>query len=174
MCVVENDVWTYTVGEGQELRGDAMPNPCLSVDAPPWGEWQLPWERGHEIGDEDEFPLDNEADRLGYWLFFVGMMLWEIEAGQLPASHIAMHMPEPRWLGWALRWVLEAQAPEPPPRHHRRRHAAWKRRQLGMICLEAALLGMRGGLELQRCEEYFEKLDRGAGPVEDDDATLWC
>jgi len=160
MCVVENDVWTYAVGEDQVLRGDDMPNPCLPVDALPWGDWQAPWERVLDDDDDAERSWNTEAERLTYWLFCVGMMLWEIEEGLHPATDITIYVPETRWLKWALRWVQEAEPDKPPPRHHHRKRASWKRRQLGVLCLETALLGMRNGLEAQRHEARQHELRR--------------
>ncbi len=94
MCVVENDVWTYAVGDDHELRGDDIPNPCMPVDALPWGDWSLPWERGREDDDGPELHPDSEPMRLGYWLFCLGMMLWEIEEGLHPATDITIYTRE--------------------------------------------------------------------------------
>jgi hypothetical protein len=164
MCVVEKDVWSYPVGDGHELRGDDMPNLFEPVEAPPWGEWQVPWDRAQ--GDAEEYDPLAEPERLAFWLFSVGMMLWEIQQGWHSPLDITCSMPEPGWVDWALRWIEEAQPSKPPPRHHRHRRAAWLRRQNGVLCLLAGLLGLHHGLAVAASQVLQEEaLSEAQGQV---------
>jgi len=74
----------------------------------------------------------------------------------------ARYYPSARLVPWLKRSRM-------PPRHHHRRRAAWQRRQHGVMCLQAALLGLRNGLEAQLHEALRPEVAR-----EPEDGTMWC
>ncbi len=152
MCVVEQDVWCYPVGDGQELRGDDMPNPFRTVERFPWDDWEVPWDRG--LRDEESFDRRSEQERIACWLHDVGTMLWEIQLGRAAPYQIATIVPESSWLHWAISWVELAEVVHPPPRRKPRRLAAFRRREAGVVCLLSSLLGLYTGLQgiIQRAE----------------------
>lgn len=121
-----------------------MPNPYAVVERIPWGAWEVPWERG--LSDDEKPDRLGETEQVAQWLFDLGMVLWEVQADMSGPLHPTRYLPEPRWLGWALRWVEEAVPVEPPPRHHRARLRTWESRRDGVLFLLAGLEGMRHGL----------------------------
>ncbi len=169
MCVVEKDSWSYPIGDGCELRGDDMPNPYEPVLAAPWGGWELPWDRGRGSAEVADHSRSSEPERLAWWIFVLGMVLWEIQQGHRPPDTVSSCMPEERWLAWALCWVLETEPSEPPRWFRFAARAAWRRRQLAMLHLQSALVGLYWGLEVQaRTAARTEII-----PAQDA-ATLWC
>ena len=153
MCVVEKDVWRYPMGDGCELRGDDMPNPFELVKGGPWGGWELPWDRGRGADEVLQVAEDAESERLSWWVFQVGVALWEIQAGHGSPMDMAACMPEARWLNWALCWLMESAPPPPPPWYRFARRHAWRRRQLGALHLLSALTGLYWGLQVQADEQ---------------------
>jgi hypothetical protein len=145
MCVVEKDVWSYPVGDGLELRGDDMPNPFAMVEDVCWGGWLPPWRRG--LKPEETFELDSEPELVAFWLDQVGITLFYVQLGYMDPFALATLMPEPRWLHWAITWIEEAARVEPPPRRKLRQRAAFERRERGVVCLLAAMMGLHTGLE---------------------------
>lgn len=135
-----------------------MPNPYAVVDGAPWGGWELPWDRGLDGGLPKEVNADAETERLAWWVFHLGVMLWEIQRGHCSPIDIVMCMPEARWLDWALCWLLEAPHPAPPPWYRFAERRAWKRRQLGALHLESALSGLYYGLRIQAEQDAREAL----------------
>lgn len=168
MCVVERDVWSYPVGDGYELRGDDMPNPFEPVRDAPWEDWVPPWDRRRGDGEADEYAAEAEPTRLAWWIFGVGMMLWEVQVGQCPPGILTSCMPEERWLPWALCWLFESEPSRPPRWYRVAARAAWRRRQLGIVHLQCALEGLYFGLERQRRDAA-----RSIAHQAQDGAVLW-
>jgi hypothetical protein len=157
MCVVEKDVWRYPVGDGFELREDDMPNPYEPVDGAPWGGWALPWDRGLDGDLPREVLADAESERVAWWMFNVGVLLWEAQSGHASPMDLEACMPEARWIHWALCWLMESQPPPPPPWYRFAQRRAWKRRQISALHLITAMTGLYWGLQVQAersaCEE---------------------
>ena len=145
MCVIENKTWSYPVGEGQVLRGDDMPNPYALVERVPWDDWEAPWDRGLDGSEGHDWTC--EAERVASWLFDVGMTLWEIQEGWSAPFFVVRIPPHPRWLGWALCWLDEAERVAPPPGRKSWQREAWRRRSEAVRTLQVALLGMKHGVD---------------------------
>jgi hypothetical protein len=173
MSVVEHDAWRYPLGDDADvdMDGARLPNPYDLVGAPPWGGWCMP-EVLERLGGGLPPLSSGEADRLGWWLFLLGTSLWQVQQGEQEPEGIRALMPEPRWLPWLLRWVLESARSPRPPWYRPSERTAWRRRAQAVDCLRHALVGLYWGLQVQAATEALEELELAPEP-ELDTEVIW-
>ncbi len=138
MSVVERSCWSYPVSPEPDVWPLLLPDPSAVVSHPPWDDWEEP---SGELG--------SEADRLGLWLFDLGMVLWEIQRGYEQPAAVGRYQPADRWVDRALRWLSEHEASPRPVLSGQQERLGWERRQSGLMCLRAVLLAQRHRLRLR-------------------------
>jgi len=137
MSVVEKSCWSYAVAPSCDAWPLLLPDPSALVRHPPWDDWRWP---GGELG--------SESDRLGLWLFDLGMVLWEIQQGFEQPAAVGRYLPSDRWVERSLRWLSEHEATPRPVLAQQRDRLGWERRQSGLMCLRAVLLARRHRLRI--------------------------
>ncbi len=156
MSVVEKSCWSYALSSSEDQWPLLLPDPSALVRHSPWDEWKEP---SGEVG--------SEGDRLGLWLFDLGMVLWEIQHGFEQPAAVGRYVPADRWLDRALRWLSEHEASPRPAFEDQRSRLGWERRQSGLMCLRAVLLARRHRLRVLSRVRPSQVLDPCRDPEAD-------